>query len=126
MFKIKIKNKIEIGKQVEVIEEDFGGEVKVINGKVLLRCQNANDEKVLIKFDDIELSMTRYANQPVIMRFNKLNETVTSYEGLGLLSIMTTEYKPRLNEKCIALSYQLLQNETKIAHYQLEINWKEI
>ncbi|PCR99535.1 DUF1934 domain-containing protein [Lactococcus fujiensis] len=126
MFKIKIQNKIEIGKQVEVIEEDFGGEVKVINGKVLLRYQNANDEKVLIKFDDIELSMTRYANQPVIMRFNKLNETVTSYEGLGLLSIMTTEYKPRLNEKCIALSYQLLQNETKIAHYQLEINWKEI
>jgi uncharacterized beta-barrel protein YwiB (DUF1934 family) len=124
-MKITIRNKINIDNQIERIKEIFSGEIKQISGKTVLIYQNANDEKVMIKFTDEEMNMIRYADRAVSMRFNEKIETSTSYEGLGELIITTDSYKVNHELKNLKISYQLAQNDQKIGDYKLRIDWHE-
>ncbi|MCL2676597.1 MAG: DUF1934 domain-containing protein [Streptococcaceae bacterium] len=125
-MQITVRNRIVINGEEERIKEVFLAEYKVQSGKTHLAYVNADDEKVMIKFDENELSMTRYTKTPIIMKFHKAQTTFAQYEGLGKLEIETREFKINKTLQNIKLYYLLSQNGTIIGHYHLRIDWKEI
>ncbi len=124
MIKIVIQNKIKIAEQEELIHEEYDGEFKKISGKWCLIYQNSATERVLIKFDENELSMIRYADSPVKLHFHKDFLTNTYYEGLGFLNVTTKKLQVNLENASVNLNYHLSQNEQKIADYQMQISWR--
>lgn len=123
-MEIIIRNRIVIDGQEEFIRESFEGEVKRLGNKIALYYKNAEEEKVLIKFDETELSMTRYADKPVVMRFHKELPTYTIYEGLGRLEIVTDSFQMNETHQHIKLKYRLAQNDVPIGDYRMRIDWK--
>ena len=123
-MEITIRNRIVIDGQEEFIRETFEGDVKKLGNKIALYYKNAEEEKVLIKFDDKELSMTRYADKPVVMRFHKELPTHTLYEGLGRLEILTDGFHMNEELKHVKLKYCLAQNDIPIGEYRMRIDWK--
>ncbi|MEY8538670.1 DUF1934 domain-containing protein [Lactococcus muris] len=123
-MEIIIRNRIIIDGQEEFIRETFDGEVKKLGSKIALYYKNAEEEKVLIKFDEKELSMTRYAEKPVVMRFHKEMSTHTIYEGLGRLEIVTDGFHMDEGLNHVKLKYRLSQNDIPIGEYRMRIDWK--
>ncbi|MCH1723551.1 DUF1934 domain-containing protein [Lactococcus formosensis] len=123
-MEITIRNRIVIDGQEEFIRETFEGDVKKLGNKIALYYKNAEEEKVLIKFDETELSMTRYADKPVTMRFHKELSTHTVYEGLGPLEILTDDFHMNEELKHVKLKYRLAQNTIPIGEYRMRIDWK--
>ncbi|MFC4652395.1 DUF1934 domain-containing protein [Lactococcus nasutitermitis] len=126
MIKINIHSHIKIERQEEAIHEEYKGELKEIAGKICLIYTNSQDEKVLIKFDEQELSMTRYTDNPISMHFHKEFPTKADYAGLGKLSILTKDLSVNSAQQIVELYYHLAQNELKIGEYRMQITWEEI
>lgn len=123
---IQIENKITIEGQTELIFEEFDGKFKEISDKIVLQYENEAAEKVLVKFDENSLSMTRFASVPILMKFQENGLTSSFYEGLGNLEIFTQAVKFDRNAGQIFVAYQLSQNGLKIGDYQLKIRWTEV
>lgn len=68
-MEIKIKNKIKVGDQTEIIEEIHTCEVMEKGDYTYLVHHNSEKEKVVIKLNKEELVMTRFSNPKSIMRF---------------------------------------------------------
>ena len=124
-MEITIRNKIKIDYQEELIKEKYQGELKKGNAQTLLKYQNANNEKVLLKFDENEVVMTRFAAKATKMYFRPKTSTLTDYEGLGELSLFTHSLSIDQNQRTIKIKYQLSQGQQKIADYHLRIDWQE-
>ena len=69
-MEIKIKNKIKVGDQTEIIEEIHACEVMEEGDYTYLVHNNSEKEKVVIKLNQDELVMTRFSNPKSIMRFS--------------------------------------------------------
>ena len=69
-MEIKIKNKIKVGDQTEIIEEIHTCEVMEKGDYTYLVHHNSEKEKVVIKLNQDELVMTRFSNPKSIMRFS--------------------------------------------------------
>ena len=69
-MEIKIKNKIKVGDQTEIIEEIHTCEVMEKGDFTYLVHHNSEKEKVVIKLNQDELVMTRFSNPKSIMRFS--------------------------------------------------------
>ena len=69
-MEIKIKNKIKVGDQTEIIEEIHTCEVMEKGDYTYLVHHNSEKEKVVIKLNKEELVMTRFSNPKSIMRFS--------------------------------------------------------
>ena len=69
-MEIKIKNKIKVDDQVEIIEEIHECELMEKGDYTYLVHHNSEEEKVVIKLNQEELIMTRFSNPKSIMRFS--------------------------------------------------------
>ena len=63
-MEIIIRNRIKIDQQEEMVKEIYQGEFKKVNLQTLLKYENAANEKVLLKIDEDEVIMTRFAKRP--------------------------------------------------------------
>ncbi|MGO1987202.1 MAG: DUF1934 domain-containing protein [Lactococcus lactis] len=125
IMEIIIRNRIKIDQQEELVKEIYQGELKKGEHQTLLKYQNAANEKVLLKFDENEVIMTRFAKRPIKMHFHPEIPGLTEYEGLGELSILTNALSIDHESRTIKINYQLSQGAQKIADYHLRIDWRE-
>ncbi|MDR2977629.1 MAG: DUF1934 domain-containing protein [Streptococcaceae bacterium] len=121
-MKLLIINQIEIDGQTEVISENYDCERSERNGKTYLSFLNPLGEKMVLKFDENELTRIQFEGENAfIMRFVKNQLTSFSHEDLGEITIDTKAFELAGNR--LRLAYQLLKNETPIGNYQLEISY---
>lgn len=125
MIRIVVQNKIRLDQQEEIIREEYEGELKMLGGKICLMYKNEENEKIVVKFDEQELIMTRYGVTVTNMRFHTDFPTTARYEGLGDLAILTKKLFINHESSSVNLNYHIAQNDVKIADYQMQIDWEE-
>lgn len=124
-MKIRMRNKIQFDEQLEVIDQLYDVELREKGDFSYLLFYNEEQEKVVIKFQEEELVMTRFSNPKTIMRFLKEAESlayIPTPMGLQEFIIQTSHYE--VGEEKIELAYQLQNKEgVPFANYRLEITW---
>ena len=127
-MEIKIKNKIKVGDQTEIIEEIHTCEVMEKGDYTYLVHHNSEKEKVVIKLNQDELVMTRFSNPKSIMRFYK-NEDGGAIipTPMGIQQFLITTDLFQLEAGHLQVSYRLLtlDGEQEFANYQLLVEWEE-
>lgn len=125
-MKIRIRNTIQFDEQLEVIDQLYDVEQREKRDFSYLLFYNEEQEKVVIKFQDDELVMTRFSNPKTIMRFLKDSDSlayIPTPMGMQEFVIQTSHYE--VGEEKIELAYQLQNKEgIPFANYQLEITWR--
>ena len=124
-MKIRMRNRIQLDEQLEVIDQLYDVEVREKGDYSYLLFYNEEKEKVVLKFHGQELVMTRFSNPKTIMRFLKDSDSlayIPTPMGMQEFIIQTNHYK--LDGQKIELAYQLQNQEGHpFASYQLEITW---
>ena len=124
-MKIRIRNTIQFDEQLEVIDQLYDVELREKGDFSYLLFYNEEQEKVVIKFQEEELVMTRFSNPNTIMRFLKDSDSlayIPTPMGLQEFIIQTSHYE--VGEEMIELAYQLQNKEgVPFANYRLEITW---
>ena len=124
-MKIRMRNTIQFDEQLEVVDQLYEVEVRKKGDYGYLLFYNEEKEKVVLKFDDKELIMTRFSTPKTIMRFLKGTDSlayIPTPMGLKEFIIQTSCYK--VDGQKIELAYQLQNKEgLPFASYQLEISW---
>ena len=124
-MKIRMRNRIQFDEQLEVIDQLYDVEVREKGDFRYLLFYNEEKEKVVLKFHDQELVMTRFSNPKTIMRFLKASDSlayIPTPMGMQEFIIQTNHYE--LDGQKIELAYQLQNQEGHpFASYQLEITW---
>ena len=124
-MKIRMRNKIQFDDQLEVVDQLYDVELREKGDFSYLLFYNEEQEKVVIKFQEEELVMTRFSNPKTIMRFLKDSDSlayIPTPMGMQDFIIKTSHYE--VGEEKIELAYQLQNNEgVPFANYSLEITW---
>ena len=124
-MKIRMRNTIQFDEQLEVIDQLYDVELREKGDFSYLLFYNEEQEKVVIKFQEEELVMTRFSNPKTIMRFLKDSDSlayIPTPMGMQEFIIQTSHYK--LDGQKIELAYQLQNQEGQpFASYRLEITW---
>ena len=124
-MKIRMRNRIQFDEQLEVIDQLYDVEVREKGDYSYLLFYNEEKEKVVLKFHEEELVMTRFSNPKTIMRFLRDSDSlayIPTPMGMQEFIIQTNHYK--LDGQKIELAYQLQNQEGHpFASYQLEITW---
>ena len=124
-MKIRMRNTIKFDEQLEVIDQLYDVELREKGDFSYLLFYNEEQEKVVIKFQEEELVMTRFSNPKTIMRFLKDSDSlayIPTPMGLQEFIIQTSHYD--VGEEKIELVYQLQNKEgVPFANYRLEITW---
>lgn len=124
-MKIRMRNTIQFDEQLEVIDQLYDVELREKGDFSYLLFYNEEQEKVVIKFQEEELVMTRFSNPKTIMRFLKDSDSlayIPTPMGMQEFIIQTSHYE--VGEEKIELSYQLQNKEgVPFADYRLEITW---
>ncbi|MCB7108153.1 DUF1934 domain-containing protein [Streptococcus oralis] len=124
-MKIRMRNRIQFDEQLEVIDQLYDVEVREKGDFSYLLFYNEEKEKVVLKFHEEELVMTRFSNPKTIMRFLRDSDSlayIPTPMGMQEFIIQTNHYK--LDGQKIELAYQLQNQEGHpFASYQLEITW---
>ena len=124
-MKIRMRNTIQFDEQLEVIDQLYDVELREKGDFSYLLFYNEEQEKVLIKFQEEELVMTRFSNPKTIMRFLKDSDSlayIPTPMGMQEFIIQTSHYE--VGEEKIELAYQLQNKEgVPFADYRLEITW---
>ena len=124
-MKIRMRNTIQFDEQLEVIDQLYDVELREKGDFSYLLFYNEEQEKVVIKFQEEELVMTRFSNPKTIMRFLKESDSlayIPTPMGLQEFIIQTSHYE--VAEEKIELAYQLKNKEgVPFADYRLEITW---
>ena len=122
---IRMRNKIQFDDQLEVIDQLYDVELREKGDYSYLLFYNEDKEKVVLKFNDTELVMSRFSNPKTIMRFLKGFDSlayIPTPMGMQEFIIQTIHYE--LGEEKIELAYQLQNKEgVPFANYRLEITW---
>ena len=120
-----MRNTIKFDEQLEVVDQLYEVEVRKKGDYGYLLFYNEEKEKVVLKFDDKELIMTRFSTPKTIMRFLKGTDSlayIPTPMGLKEFIIQTSHYE--VGGEKIELAYQLQNKEgLPFADYQLEITW---
>jgi len=123
--KIRMRNTIKFDDQLEVIDQLYDVELREKGDFSYLLFYNEEQEKVVIKFQEEELVMSRFSNPKTIMRFLKDSDSlayIPTPMGLQEFIIQTSHYE--VGEEKIELAYQLQNKEgVPFANYRLEITW---
>jgi len=123
--KIRMRNTIQFDEQLEVIDQLYDVELREKGDFSYLLFYNEEQEKVVIKFQEEELVMTRFSNPKTIMRFLKDSDSlayIPTPMGMQEFIIQTNHYE--VGEEKIELAYQLQNKEgVPFADYRLEITW---
>ena len=124
-MKIRMRNTIQFDEQLEVIDQLYDLELREKGDFSYLLFYNEDQEKVVIKFQEEELVMTRFSNPKTIMRFLKDSDSlayIPTPMGMQEFIIQTSHYE--VGEEKIELAYQLQNKEgVPFADYRLEITW---
>ena len=124
-MKIRMRNTIQFDEQLEVIDQLYDVELREKGDFSYLLFYNEEQEKVVIKFQEEELVMTRFSNPKTIMRFLKNSDSlayIPTPMGMQEFIIQTSHYE--VAEEKIELTYQLQNKEgVPFADYRLEITW---
>ena len=124
-MKIRMRNTIQFDEQLEVIDQLYDVELREKGDFSYLLFYNEEQEKVVIKFQEEELVMTRFSNPKTIMRFLKESDSlayIPTPMGLQEFIIQTSHYE--VGEEKIELAYKLQNKEgVPFADYRLEITW---
>ena len=124
-MKIRMRNRIQFDEQLEVIDQLYDVEVREKGDYSYLLFYNEEKEKVVLKFHEEELVMTRFSNPKTIMHFLKKSDSlayIPTPMGIQEFIIHTSHYK--LDGQKIELAYQLQNQEgLPFTSYQLEITW---
>lgn len=124
-MKISMRNTIQFDEQLEVIDQLYDVELREKGDFSYLLFYNEEQEKVVIKFQEEELVMTRFSNPNTIMRFLKDSDSlayIPTPMGMQEFIIQTSHYE--VGEEKIELAYQLQNKEgVPFANYRLEITW---
>lgn len=124
-MKIRMRNTIQFNEQLEVIDQLYDVEAREKGDYSYLLFYNEEKEKVVLKFHEEELVMTRFSYPKTIMRFLKASDSlayIPTPMGMQEFIIQTNHYK--LDGQKIELAYQLQNQEGQpFASYQLEITW---
>ena len=124
-MKIRMRNRIQFDEQLEIVDQLYDVEVREKGDYSYLLFYNEEKEKVVLKFHEEELVMTRFSNPKTIMRFLKASDSlayIPTPMGMQEFIIQTNHYK--LDGQKIELAYQLQNQEGQpFASYQLEITW---
>ena len=124
-MKIRIRNTIRFDEQLEVIDQLYDVELREKGDFSYLLFYNEEQEKVVIKFQEEELVMTRFSNPKTIMRFLKDSDSlayIPTPMGMQEFIIQTSHYE--VGGEKIELAYQLQNKEgVPFADYRLEITW---
>ena len=124
-MKIRMRNTIQFDEQLEVIDQFYDVELREKGDFSYLLFYNEDQEKVVIKFQEEELVMTRFSNPKTIMRFLKDSDSlayIPTPMGMQEFIIQTSHYE--VGEEKIELAYQLQNKEgVPFADYRLEITW---
>ncbi|MFS9171567.1 DUF1934 domain-containing protein [Streptococcus infantis] len=124
-MKIRMRNTIKFDEQLEVIDQLYDVELREKGDFSYLLFYNEEQEKVVIKFQEEELVMTRFSNPKTIMRFLKDSDSLAYIPtpiGMQEFIIQTSHYE--VGEEKIELAYQLQNKEgVPFANYRLEITW---
>ena len=124
-MKIRMRNTIQFDEQLEVIDQLYDVEVREKGDYSYLLFYNEEKEKVVLKFHQEELVMSRFSTLKTIMRFLKDSDSlayIPTPMGMQEFIIQTNHYK--LDGQKIELAYQLQNQEGHpFASYQLEITW---
>ena len=122
-MKIRMRNTIQFDEQLEVIDQLYDVELREKGDFSYLLFYNEEQEKVVIKFQEEELVMTRFSNPKTIMRFLKDSDSlayIPTPMGMQEFIIQTSHYE--VGEEKIELAYQLQNKEgVPFADYRLEI-----
>ena len=127
-MKIRMKNQIQLDGQTELIDQIYDAEWTQKGNHHYLLFKNEEDEKVVLKFHDTELTMTRFSNPKTLMRFIKDDRALVGVPtpmGMQTLMTDTQRYYLDLDKQIIFLDYQLKtpDGERLFADYQMEISW---
>ena len=124
-MKISMRNTIQFDEQLEVIDQLYDVELREKGDFSYLLFYNEEQEKVVIKFQEEELVMTRFSNPNTIMRILKDSDSLAYIPtpiGMQEFIIQTSHYE--VGEEKIELAYQLKNKEgVPFANYRLEITW---
>ena len=124
-MKIRMRNTIQFDEQLEVIDQLYDVELREKGDFSYLLFYNEEKEKVLLKFNDTELVMSRFSNPKTIMRFLKESDSlayISTPMGIQEFIIQTSHYQ--VEQQKIELAYQLQNKEgNPFANYRLEITW---
>ena len=124
-MKIRMRNTIQFDEQLEVIDQLFDVELREKGDFSYLLFYNEEQEKVVIKFQEEELVMTRFSNPKTIMRFLKDSDSlayIPTPMGMQEFIIQTSHHE--VGEEKLELAYQLQNKEgVAFANYRLEITW---
>ena len=124
-MKIRMRNTIKFDEQLEVIDQLYDVELREKGDFTYLLFYNEDQEKVVLKFNEEELVMTRFSNPKTIMRFLKESDSlayIPTPMGMQEFIIQTSHYE--VGEEKIELAYQLKNKEgVPFANYRLEITW---
>ena len=124
-MKIRMRNSIQFDEQLEVIDQLYDVEAREKGDYSYLLFYNEEKEKVVLKFYQEELVMTRFSSPKTIMRFLKDSDSlayIPTPMGMQEFIIQTNRYQ--VDGQKIYLDYQLQNQEGHpFASYQLEITW---
>ena len=124
-MKIRMRNTIQFDEQLEVIDQLYDVELREKGDFSYLLFYNEEKEKVVLKFNDTELVMSRFSNPKTIMRFLKEAASlayIPTPMGVQEFIIQTSHYE--VGEEKIELAYPLQNKEgNPFANYRLEITW---
>ena len=124
-MKIRMRNTIKFDEQLEVIDQLYDVELREKGDFLISFSTMKSKEKVVIKFQEEELVMTRFSNPKTIMRFLKDSDSlayIPTPMGMQEFIIQTSHYE--VGEEKIELAYQLQNKEgVPFANYRLEITW---
>ena len=122
---IRMRNTIQFDEQLEVIDQLYDVELREKGDFSYLLFYNEEKEKVVLKFNDTELVMSRFSNPKTIMRFLKEDDSlayIPTPMGIQEFIIQTSHYQ--VDQQMIELAYQLQNKEgNPFADYRLEITW---
>ena len=125
-MKIRMRNTIQFDEQLEVIDQLYDVELREKGDFSYLLFYNEEKEKVVLKFNDTELVMSRFSNPKTIMRFLKETDSLSYIPtpmGIQEFIIQTSHYQ--VEQQKIELAYQLQNKEgNPFADYRLEITWE--
>lgn len=128
-MKIRIQNRIQMDEQVEQIDQSYDVDWTQKGAYHYLLFKNEEGEKVVLKFHDEELVMTRFSTHKSLMRFIKGGEAligIPTLVGIQQFITKTSHYQVDLKKQTLELHYQLRTPDggRAFADYQMEISWR--
>lgn len=128
-MRIIIDNKIMLDGEIDMVHEESRGEYKVKGEFSYLIYTNSEKERVILKFNHKELTVTRFSKPQSIMKFEQnhfASAKVPSPLGLQRLVTKTTYFKLKKSSQELMIHYQLLPHpeaEQSLANYQMRLKW---